>query len=288
MAENSRLRRVTDLFVRGTEVLTPDGGAVLVWVNKPNAFERDEADKDGRTGRQRRLLPLRETKDPKDRSEELQLAYAATESLTDDELVTGATSQERSQQYLLTLDDIRADEGWAEDMLLLERADALSADGSQMSEEESEAMIALNARYLAEIDKRFMERMTALEDEIRGLPRDQLVTKYVETWRQTVGLDAFEIERWKTQLFYALRECDAAKAGDGWDHGKCRHPRLLDSRAEVNNLPDGLIELVDPVLRGLLVPPRDAGNSDAPTSSSASLEQPSAEAESTPSTPSDE
>lgn len=287
MAENTRLRRVTDLFIRGQEVEVAPG--VAVWVNKPNSFERDEADKDGRTGRQRRLLPLREPQDPEDRSDELQLAYAATESLSTDELVTGAVSQNRSREYLLALDDIRADEAWAEDMVLLERADALQADGSQMSEAEAEAMIELNAKYMNEIDKRFTDRMTVLEDEIRAEPREKLIQLYLETWRQTVGLEAYELERWKTQMYYAVRECDAPKDGNGrWDHTKCRHLRLLESRREVNDLPDDFITLVDPVLQNLLVPPRDAGNSDAPTSSSASSEPQSEQAESTPSTPSDE
>src|SRR6185295_19101865 len=116
-----------------------------------------------------------------------------------------------------------------------------------------------------------------------------LVAAYVKVWVEMEGISAFEEERWATLLYYAVRDCAGRVPKDGTvadvDHSKCTHPRLLEAKREVRELPDGFREMVEPVLRESLMNQAEAGNSAAPTSSSGSSEQHDAEAKSEASTP---
>ena len=92
-------------------------------------------------------------------------------------------------------------------------------------------------------------------------------------------------ERRVTELYYAIRVCEASRDGMAYDHTRCDHrQRALDSRDQVRSLPEQVLVKVIEALDQLNVPQREAGNSDAPVSSSASSEQPNVPEASTPST----
>jgi hypothetical protein len=62
-----------------------------------------------------------------------------------------------------------------------------------------------------------------------------------------------------------------------WDHGKCDHSeRFFSERASVRRVPDGALQVMVRTFESLRIGLADAGNSDAPASSSASSEPSSA------------
>lgn len=283
MVQNRKLRRVTDLFVRGTAVDLTGDGTELVFVKKPNAFERGEADLDGRAARQLRMAALERADNG--RSSTISLA---AERLDDDELLEGALTQDKNRAYLLAVDDVKAEEGWFDRLEMLERTDERLADGAELSEEEQAEFGEVNGQYIAAVTKAHEQRIADLRAEHAEDTREQLVKAYVKVWVDLEGVAAFEEERWTTLLYYALRDCVARVPKDGAlsevDHSKCTHPRLVETKREVRELPDEFRELVEPALRELLMNQAEAGNSAAPTSSSGSSEQHDAEAESQAST----
>ena len=280
-----RLRRVTDLFVRGKEIYLGDdetGTPILVWVSKPNQFERSEARKDGLFGKQKRLMMLALD------SEECLAVRDEGEQLSDEELVEALLSPKQSELILLARDDVEADENWHDRLELLERWNSLTQEqGSEVSPEENERFIEISTQYIDAINEAMKVRARDFRQELASEPRDDLIDKYVETYRQNQALAAFQTEAQLTELYFALRDCEATeRLGDGWDHSKCKHPRLAPSRADVRNLGDVLLDRARSVLIEISVSEREAGNSDAPASSSASSERPKQQEESTPSTPS--
>ncbi len=90
-----------------------------------------------------------------------------------------------------------------------------------------------------------------------------------------------------TEIWLALRDCDATETEESWDHAKCgaHQSQFLDVRKEVITLPEAIIEQVVDVLERLTVPDGEAGNLDAPSVFSGSWGQQKSEAASNPSTP---
>ena len=92
-------------------------------------------------------------------------------------------------------------------------------------------------------------------------------------------------ERRITEIFIAARQCDAKRDGEGWSHKSCDHTQpLLQQRAQVKKLPPVVVQRLVDTLDAMTASQREAGNSDAPASSSESSEPSSAsEAPLTPS-----
>lgn len=283
MVQSRKLRRVTDLFVRGTTVALTEDGSELVFIRKPNGFERGEADLDGRAARQLRMASLE--RDGNERSSTISLA---AERLSEQELLEGALTQDKNRAYLSAIDDVKAQQDWFDKLEMLERTDERLREGVELSEDEQAEFAQVNEDYVAAVTKAHEQRMADLRAEHAEDTHEELVAAYVKVWVDLEGVAAYEEERWVTLLYYAVRDC-TAKVVDGGrvedvDHSKCTHPRLLEAKREVRELPDEFRELVEPALRDSLMNQAEAGNSAAPTSSSASSEQPGVEAESEAST----
>lgn len=282
-----RLRRVTDLFITGSTVYLGDdaGGPVCVWVAKPNAFARAEAQRDGVFARNRRLLTY--TPD----HPELAVVIGEAAAKTAQELAEMILARERYKFITGAQEEIRADPAWSEDLKVLDRADELIGDeaaaGREQSPAESAALAALNARYIDEVtaaEERLREAAGA-ELAMECPTKDELEVRYVESWKQVTSLDAFGEESRITEVYYALRECNATGSKGAWDHSGCEHERLLASRSQVRELEQGVMDPVVAALEELSMTPASAGNSDAPATSSASSGQHGEEEGSTPSTP---
>lgn len=281
----SRIRRVTDLFEEGRIVVLDDDleDPVCVWVNKINPFEMEEARKDGGVGRARALLRLN---DPE--SAEAVLFDQALIGRTTENLAQALAYAKQNEDYVKALDDIRADEEWKDKVDLLERADQQILDGGTPHDDEEVARLAqLNQDYMARLQELLKENQDARLAEFKGMGLEEVQEAYRLSYKEQAGTNGFLNEYRTTELYYALRDCNAEPADSlGWDHSKCSHrTRLCDSRAEVRELPEGLINPVREAITLLNMSPRDAGNSDAPASSSASSGPASAAADSTPSTP---
>lgn len=281
----SRIKRVTDLFEEGREVILNDDldDPVLVWVNKLNPFEMEEARKDGSVGRARAMMRLEDPESP-----ESLLFDQALQGRSAENLVAALVYAHQNEDYVHALDDIKADEEWTERIDVLDRADQQMFDaGTAPDDEEQKRLAELNHAYMARVQELTAEHQEKRKSDFEGLDLDALRDLYRQSYRDQAGSSGFLNEYRTTELYYALRDC-TAKPNDnlGWDHSSCSHrTRLCESRAEVRELPEGLIVKVREAITILNMGPRDAGNSDAPASSSASSERPSEQADATPSTP---
>lgn len=275
-----RLRRVTDLFVEGKTLflgLDDDGKPVTVWVNKLNSFEVEESRRDAVSARGLRLLELVKTDNP-----ERQALMARVERWSDEELIRHRVDQLGDEIYLETINDLESDKDWAENIEIMRRLPQLLADsGAPEDDPRRKQLDDLNTQYLQTLSDRLDKATDDKAVDLAKLGRENLVEDFMESWRSRLSLDEFMQEKRATELYAAMRECQAEDlpglhqdAEARWNHAKCDHrTRLLDARAAVKLLPEPLLEKVIETLEEITAPDREAGNSDAPVSSSAPSEQ---------------
>lgn len=282
MADSAALRRVTDLFVEGTEMVLDEHDPVIVWINKLNPFQVDEARKDGQAARTRYTLALN---DP--RSEESQEFDLRSANLDDDTLAAGM-AQAKYQQFLVAAaDDMRSDKEWAEKSNALDRASEQLAD-RPVDDPERVAMDKLAEEYYAELEERADAKREAEREGLRALPHEELRQKYRQQWIEERATSAFLTEYRITELWYALRECFSSGKDDNgrWKHEKCDHRiKLLDDRQQVRQLPDELIRQARHAVENLVVDDRSSKDSAEARKSSGSSPRPNAQEGSAPSTP---
>lgn len=282
----SALRRVTDLFVEGKVVplgIDEDGRDVTVWVNKPNSFEREEAQRDGRAAQAARQLALRDPENP-----EWVVLRDDVRNFTDEGLIIAIANMSYNEDNFRAVQDIQADPEWADRLEILRRQPTLLDDAAVPEEDSRRKQVAdISREYLERIDELTQKRQDERRKDLRDMSRKDREEAYLEKAIEALSIEAYQEARRMTEVFYALRVCTAVrdeKTGT-WDTSRSDHSvRLLDDRSQVRTLPDALVRKVVETLDELLVPQHEAGNSDAPASSSASSEQPSEEVASKPST----
>jgi hypothetical protein len=287
-----RLRRVTDLFVEGTEVFLgtdDDGKPVTIWVNKLNSFETEEARRDGMVRRGQRMIEL-----AKDDNPEYRHILALIETWSDDQLREARVEQRAEEIYLEVINDIQGDKEWAEKLAVIRRMPTLLEDEKAPASDPRHAQLEeLQNAYLTEIRQRQETKAKQALRDLASEDRETVQKAYVEAWRERVTLDDFMQERRATELFYAMRDCyatqkdrDADTGRFRWDHSKCNHAeRLLQERKQVRELPEHVLNQVIDAIDEITVNQRESGNSDAPASSSASSEPQSEEEDSPASIP---
>ena len=293
---NERLLRVTDLFIEGTELyfgMDEVQQPIVMWVNKLNSFEIEEARRDAMVKRGMRIAELSKPENP-----EFAAVMATINGWTDDKLAEERVEQKGDELYLDVLNDIEAEEGWKEKLDTIRRGPTLLDDEGAPDDDPRRAdLLAVQQEYIAKVREGQERAQQEALREVKDQGRAAIIEEYLEHWRNRVSLDVFMSERRVSELYAALRDCKAKVRfelpRDGstqkleFDHTDCNHSvRLLSARSDVYSLPEAIIERAGDALDGITATPRDAGNSDAPASSSASSEQSSAEVEaSTPSTP---
>jgi hypothetical protein len=287
-----RLRRVTDLFVEGRECyLGMDEGnkPVIIWVNKLNSFETEEARRDGMVRRGQRIMELSKEDNP----EFVQL-QATVHRWSDRELAERRVDQKSEEIYLEVVNELQSEESWAEKLAIMRRMPDLLRDSKAPDSDPRYAEVEdLNSQYLNEVRERQAAKQEQALREFEGADRAEMESEFFEAWRERVSLDEFMQERRITEMFYAMRDCVATEKGRDsvtnrvlFDHTNCNHAeRLLQERKQVRELPEYLLNQVIDLIDDITVPQRESGNSDAPASSSASSEPRNEEADSTASTP---
>jgi hypothetical protein len=275
------IRRITDLFQEGQEVVLRDEPAVLVWVQKLNPFERQECATDGASARARLVLALQQNDSP-----EALLFRSSLHKVTDEQLVDAIVRSYWSDDMNAGVDDVRADQDWKERLTVIERGFE-QTEGRDEDDPEVQVLTETRNSYLDEVAKRADRRQEDRRTDLIGADRKELVDEYEQRWIDSRGSSAFSDAFRATEIYFSLRECQAtAKDGNGrWQHDGCDHTRKwLDHRNEVSALPDGLIGTIREAIDRINMSPRDAKNSDRPGSSSASSPAQSEAAVSTAST----
>lgn len=279
-----RLRRITDLFVEGTELYLGDDdrGPVVLWINKLNPFQAQEAAKDASA---RRFIAIANLK----QSGEYDGMVAETSMLSKKEVAEQYVGLLANEIYLEALDDIDIDAELRKQHEALDRAQELLDDaGSPEGSPDREAVAEVQTTWMSALQAAQEDRTKVKLREAEAMDEADLREKFLERWRDLSTRSVFEQEHRITQIHYATRQCQAKLREDGrWDHAKCDHSkRYLADRAEVSQMPGEVLERIAATLEDLQVPARAAGNSAAPMSSSESLEPSSAPEEvSNPSSP---
>lgn len=274
------LKRVTDLFVEGEEVVLRDGPEpVLLWVNKLNSFATEEARRDGMAARSRYILSLKEIGTPEWTNLQAMVAEMGEAGLKK-ELV----ALQDNDFFLKAAESIRLDADWAERLAVVER------ESSDMTPEERALVEKINVDYVAEMETRIAALKETATRDLASMDVDSLRESYHEKWLERRAMESFSREYQKTQVYFSVRTCQATtKVADtsAWDHSRCEghQQRALDDREEVPQLPDGLFQRLLAAVQRVTMGRSDARFSDVLASSSASSAQPSEVAESTPSTP---
>lgn len=287
MARMDRVKRIMDLFVEGRECVLgvdDDNVDVLVWVNKPNSFEEEEARADGMAARSERMMQLANPEHP-----EVQNVRQQMRELSDDDLLDAYVGTYFEEDYLLGVDDVDSMEEWRDKRDYFSRTPELLTDmGVPESDPRWTDLNAETERYMKAIGDAVRKRSETRRAELAA-DREALEDRYVDQVVSRIAMDTFIAEKRVTEIFYALRDCQAKRKlpNGSWDHADCDHRvKLLDERSEVRGLPEHVIQKVHETLSAIEVDSRTAGNSDGPASSSASSDSSSAaEATSHPSTP---
>lgn len=274
--------QLMDLFQEGAVLELAKGGqTVTVWVKKLSPFELEEARMAGRVARARTMLALREVGSP-----EYDLIKLDTAALDEAGLVALVLGAERQKNFADVVRELHSDPDWQERIEVFERT------GSQLAgraDDDPEVLL------VAKAGREYTEHVTEMVEQLRldrsaqleGSTREQLERAYLDTRLETAGLESFTREFRCTEVYHAMRWCKGTKADGKWEHSKCAgHEDRVCERTDVQRLPQTVWDQVRTAIDELNMPVDVARFSDAPASSSASLEQPSeAAAESTPSTP---
>lgn len=272
------LRRVTELFDEGKELVLREDPAVLSWINKLNSFEADEARQDGAVARARLILALKEIGTP-----EKDLYEASLGEMKPEQMRVTLLNEQTQTWTLDAVNELRVDKDWRERVSMIER------QGESIgTEQEKLLMDKVGSEYLTEVQARVTEKRSQEERDLQALDVESLKEKHREQWLNRQGMVAFTREYTRSQVYFGLRVCMATKKAEagGWDHSDCNHDqRACDSREDVKTIPQGLLDKVLGSLREQAMSSDDARFSAGAASSSAPSQRPSVAEESAPSTP---
>ncbi len=251
----SALAHITDLFVEGKELVVRqpvEGGPppVLVWVNKLNTFEKDEARRAAAVARARTILAIKELGSPE------RTLYEANVSELDDDGFREALSSAKALEWRAkAMNAVRADPEWTE------RYQVAVAPAAELGSEEDVAIVVKTQQALLdEMEAREKHFQAEYERSLRALTKAQLREKHMDAWLDNQGLGSFGTELRRQQIYFCFRVCRATEMADGkWDHAGCDHSkRVCDDIAEVNRIPDELSEALLTTLNEIVVPDDDA------------------------------
>jgi len=269
-----RLKRITDLFVEGTELNLGDdetGTPVLVWVNKLNSFEDEEARNDGLAARTEKVLSLG------DEHPEIKMVRMHMTTWSKDKLVDFSVQQKFDEDYLAAMDDVDGMEEWRDKLLYLRRGGTLHNDASLPEDDpRRESYEKTQAEYFTTMKEMADKRQEDRRKEYAELSQGELEEQYMDLVKNRLAMEVFLEERRITEIYFAARDCQGTRIGPNeFEHSKCDHrKRLMSDRKEVRSLPSNVITRIVETIAEVTVDRRTAGNSDAPVTSSESSEQP--------------
>lgn len=251
MGKSAKLKRVQDLFNVGGELVIPDGDESLVfWVQNPSSLDVQQIQDDARSAM---LAAMFAFDGSKDEQEQVQ----AFLSVVGDEQLAQTLVLGRDQDKIRTavFEEVMSLEKFQEEVEFFQNFDpeAASAEESAQYERVAEWVVS-------EGERREKQLLHEAQEEALAQGRGYLEREYRQLLRGLRGNNAYMIRRRHSEIFHALRECEALVKADGFDHSKCDHSkRFLDSLGDVQSLGDVMLELVLDVLQDLKVPERTAG-----------------------------
>ena len=280
MGNRSRYKKLTDLYVRGKELVFEDG--TVMWLQVLNPFEVDDARKDAQAARGRLTNALKEIG-----SQEFDAVLGAFRGRGRENSVADLVNARSLEWYVKAQQDVEVDPEWKERVDIINRADDTTA--TAMEEVEKEYLAQVNGEWLAELERRLTEEQEYQRGHWMRMSDDDLVQEYRDVYLEKRGNDVAVAEYNLAEIYYGSRVCDAVPDEDGFfpktAHDKCQHKeRVFEDKVEVRDLPQEMVERLREGFDDLTMSVRDARFSPRQGSSSGSSPLPSAEEASTPST----
>jgi hypothetical protein len=273
----AKYRRLTELYVQGTEVVLKDGS--VIWVQVLNPFEKDEATHDAQLARARMVMAIKEG----DEREKVIGAYRTDGR----EVSVEKLAEVRSTSEIgKIVDEIAADPEWKERVEIMDRSDDIMA--LPLEDEERKVLTKINEDYIAEVVDRQKAEYEYQVDRLTKMSEEDFIEEYADAWTDKRATAVARAEYQLTELWYAARACEGVKGEDGtWNHDACESHslRVFDTKKDARDIPEDLQTLLYDAIAGLNMSVRDARFSDRQGSSSGSSPLPSEAAESTPSIP---
>jgi hypothetical protein len=269
---NKKFAKIVDLFSVGAECYLGDdetGKPIVVWISKPNAFEIEEANRDGQAGR---LTYLLRYQDPE--SDESKYAKAELADMTNEVLVdTLVNSHFEEDQYMASY-DVDADDEWRDTVDYMRREAGILDDMKDENTEDIKArrekLSQTQGKYIAAITDFTKKRQDNYRKDIQSYERDLLEKTFIDIYKNRTSVERYMLERNVTRLYYAMRECDAVMGEKGkFDHTACDHKvRMLEDRQDVRSLPEEVLDKTLNLLDDISIGQRDVANFQEDQSSS--------------------
>ena len=278
MSKVSRMKRLEDLFVEGQElVLSPDDGdgkPIIVWVSKPSIFEEEECRRDGIIARTARIVEVERVGEehPDIAESVIKIRKNGREAALE-----MFVSQGYSEDFVGAVSEADGDEDWRKKLDYIRYGnDRMDEDGVPEDDQKRKDWEDTAKKYFEAVDLELKTRQERRRVDGDALEETELVKQAIEKVRDMAGMAEFIRARRLSQIYYATKDCQATNLlpSGKYDHSKCVHDRLLIDKSVVLTLPGPVAEKITEVLDLLEVPQVVAGNSDAPTGSSAPSEQP--------------
>lgn len=281
MGNKSRYKRITDLFTVGEVVQAdPDDPEALLYVQKLNNFEQDEARREAQVVRARTVLALRQ-----EGSDEVNALSDAVGRMPLDRLIDGIVSSKYTKHVGEASNSLHGDPEWFERLDILERTDRDS-----VAEEEKKVVDQINHDYLDALNLKIADLDEAERARLTDMGEEQVRQEYVESFVESRAAAVFLREMRYVECYYGVRMCDATQKDPenknyDWDHSACSHERLFDNLDEARAMPDELLNQLTRAFDRINVPARTAKGSARRQASSGPSRQQSEPEGSGPSTP---
>lgn len=269
-----RRRRLSDLYVRGTEVTVDDGAEepVTVWLQKINGVDRESCLRRSHAAKARYLLDA----DHED-SETFQAIYSQIRGITDREVLIGLIVSEDLSRYgqRVEAEKTADEEGWGKDGYVQGLVDAWVGD------DESPGLAAMKLedpddpevqRVDAELQRFEKEVRDEVDDYHKRLLADWVDASedkiWIEATKRMITIRSREVltkEFDRQQVFFSVRDPD--------DHSR----RYFGTLTEVDDLDPTIFERLLTAYNKLMVDPIEGKGSRASQPSSISSDPSPAE-----------
>jgi hypothetical protein len=275
MSNKMKLKRIVDLFSEGNVCFLGDDESakpVCVWINKNNSIEEEEARMDSQSARTELLLAMASPMHP-----EMAHLRMIMDEWSDDEMFEAAANHKYEESTINALADVEADKEWTEKLEYLRRQPELLDDANVTEDDPRRAQLEeYNKEYMAKVTELVNERQEKALAEVKAKGRETVEEEFVKMYKDKLAIDHYILEGRITKLYFATRECDAERAGEGeWKHDKCDHSkRLFSNRSEVREMPEHVLTKILETFDNLTVGARNVANFPEPQNSSESSASP--------------
>jgi hypothetical protein len=278
LPSRAKYKQITDLYVRGQEIVLRDGN--VIWLQALNPFEMEEARHGAQVVRSRIVLALRE-----EGSDEMAKARAYFFEDGTEMALERLLNAEMRKALVEISETLHEDAEWTERIEVIERS---QFSGVEPNPEEAIYLEKITTEYGEELSQRFTDETDFRRRNLVALDEDGLWEVYRENYLEGRGGEVALREFTLGQLLASARACDGAKHDDGWwDHSACgsHKTHVFEDKSELRDLPEELYSELAEAMAVLFMTERQAKNLGRQGNSSASSPLPSEVAESPRSTP---